>query len=151
MGCGIITVNEANDWINTNRFITKLCQSVEVGFFPLFLKKKKLTTKLLERSIAPSAERAGNITERWGESHIWSVLLWSDVVRRLCVSAPHGRDCEDPCGWKRDQISLNSKKFMCSSWLSAFTKKHFSHLFNVKEKTGFFWSKWKKKPSFKFH
>lgn len=24
LGCGIITVNEANDWINTNRFVTKL-------------------------------------------------------------------------------------------------------------------------------
>lgn len=24
VGCRIITVNEANDWISTNRFITKL-------------------------------------------------------------------------------------------------------------------------------
>lgn len=34
--CGIITVNGANDWINTSRFITKLLSAHQSGFFLCF-------------------------------------------------------------------------------------------------------------------
>lgn len=65
VGCGIITVNGANDWINTSRFITKLLSAHQSGLFSLFLKKKEHATKLLEWSIVPSVG-VQNITERGG-------------------------------------------------------------------------------------
>lgn len=70
VGCRIITVNEANDWISTNRFITKLLPARN-RYFSLLLKKKETYHKAF-RAVNSSFSR---IEEHYGERRIESHLI----------------------------------------------------------------------------